>query len=419
MQLSSKFTELKSLPKGWDVVELGQIGTISKGSGIKNEQIRKNGIPCITYGDIYTKYNISTKILNSFIDKSICNEAKKIKKNDILFAGSGETAEEIGKTVVYLGDEKAYAGGDIIILTPKDDVDSYYVSIFLNSEMGIYQKSRMGEGYSVVHIYPEEIKKIKLVFPPLPEQKAISEILSTLDSAIEKTEQLIRLKEEYKKGIIRTLLEGKMRMQNHCLKKWKKQVIGDFIVERNERTTINNQFNIITSARSGIHLQQDYFDRQVASSNNIGYKIIKNGDFTYRSMSDDRKFYFNHYVLPKVGMVSPAYEVFYFKNMNSIYAKYLLNSDIFYRELLKDIQGGTRVSVKLESLKKVFLKIPDLDEQNDIAEVLTQFEEELRLLKQKLALLQTQKKGLMQQLLTGKIRVKIPSSQKSTLADER
>lgn len=111
--------EIGTIPQEWKVSRLDEIGTFKKGKGIARKDLIREGIPCVLYGEIYTKYHYFTDKLSSFISKEIADRSEKIKNGDLLFAGSGETAEEIGKSFVYLGNEDAYAGGDIIIMSPQ------------------------------------------------------------------------------------------------------------------------------------------------------------------------------------------------------------------------------------------------------------------------------------------------------------
>ncbi len=198
------------LPEGWKNKTLGSFGLFSKGKGISNSEKRGTGFPCITYGEIYTRHEFVIKEFHSFIDKDTAQKSQRIQKGDIIFAGSGETLDEIGKCVAYTQDEEAYAGGDIIIFRPKG-VDSVYVSYLLNSDLLIRQKRKLGQGYSVVHIYSSGLKILHVPLPSLPEQTRIASVLSTCDREIE----LLRRKEialrEQKKGLMQKLLTGKVR----------------------------------------------------------------------------------------------------------------------------------------------------------------------------------------------------------------
>ncbi len=122
----------KNIPNGWEDVKLKNIGEFSKGFGISKSELSDKGYNAVRYGELYTRHNIYIKKIYSFISDEILNNAKRIKYGDILFAGSGETIDEIGKSAVYLLKDVCYAGGDIIIFSPKKQ-NSLFLAFLLNS----------------------------------------------------------------------------------------------------------------------------------------------------------------------------------------------------------------------------------------------------------------------------------------------
>ncbi len=201
-----------AMPSDWKVKSLKQLGSFSKGKGILKSQLSENGYPCVRYGEIYTTHHYVINEFKSFVNEEISKESVEIKKGDILFAGSGETIDEIGKSVAYMGDEKAFAGGDVIILSTKENINAECVSYALETDIARKQKRRLGQGQQVVHIYPSDLSKINILIPPLPEQRAIAKALSLMDSAINQNNQLIAQKELRKKWLMQNLLTGKKRL---------------------------------------------------------------------------------------------------------------------------------------------------------------------------------------------------------------
>src|SRR5690606_2069948 len=132
-----------------------------------------------------------------------------LKKGDLLFAGSGETKEEIGKSVAFVSDELAFVGGDIVILSPNKDGLSSFLGYLLNSKVIQKQKAANAQGDAVVHIYSSSLKDIQIPLPPLPEQEAIAGALSDADAWIESLEQLIAKKRLIKQGAMQELLTPK------------------------------------------------------------------------------------------------------------------------------------------------------------------------------------------------------------------
>ncbi|MCA6416653.1 MAG: restriction endonuclease subunit S, partial [Cytophagales bacterium] len=222
-----KQTKLGRIPMEWEVRKLGDLGGFLKGKGILKEQLSEKGLPCIRYGEIYTIHDFVIKEFHSFISKEVAKESQPIFHNDILFAGSGETLEDIGKAVAYIGKEEAYAGGDVVILRTGKKNHSEYLSYVLNTDTANRQKRKLGQGHSVVHIYASDLADLIVPVPPLPEQQKIARILSTWDKAIEKTELLIAQKQQLKKGLMQQLLTGKVRFKEFVKsKKMKKTRLG-------------------------------------------------------------------------------------------------------------------------------------------------------------------------------------------------
>ncbi len=221
------------LPNGWKKVRLSELGTFSKGSGIKRDEANSGSIPAIRYGEIYTAHNDYIKQFQSFISENVAKEATLLKNGDLLFSCSGETKEDIGKCVAFVSNERAYAGGDIIILSPTVPCDSKYIGFLCNSSFVNKQRYSFAQGDSIVHISSESIGKIEIPFPPLNEQKKIAATLSVWDSAIEKMEKLIDAKEDQKKSLIWKLIESNDKRKIKLGKvvvdknKWRKSKLSD------------------------------------------------------------------------------------------------------------------------------------------------------------------------------------------------
>ncbi|MBZ7950489.1 restriction endonuclease subunit S [Campylobacter sp. LH-2024] len=207
---------LGEIPEHWEMVRLANFGIFLKGNGISRQDLIEDGEPAIHYGDIYTKYEISTTALKSRISTETAQNITSIHNGDILFAGSGETKEDIGKNIVYLGKEKAFAGGDVIIFRQKKN-NALFLSYALNTK---YVKSLKGidsKGEIIVHIYASNLKDIKIPIPPLKEQEQIANFLDEkcekIDSLITKIKKQIELIKEYKTTLINEAVCGRMDLK--------------------------------------------------------------------------------------------------------------------------------------------------------------------------------------------------------------
>ena len=195
----------------WKEVRLRDIGAFFKGNGVPKNSIICEGHKCLTYGDLYTKYDYVISDVKSFIDDSTANISTRILYGDICFAGSGETKEDIGKCAAFIDDDYGYAGGDIIVFRA-NATNPITLSYILNSDYVIRQKSNMGQGHSVVHIYPYQLEKIKLKLPPQKEQDAIASILLEADKEIDLAKEKLASLQSQKRGLMQQLLTGKKRV---------------------------------------------------------------------------------------------------------------------------------------------------------------------------------------------------------------
>lgn len=148
--------------------------------------------------------------------------------------------------------------------------------------------------------------------------------------------------------------------------------LESFLQEVSEKTTKNNQYPILTSSKAGLYLQSDYFNKQVASKDNTGYKIIRRGQFTYRAMSDTGEFFPNMLDCADIGIVSPAYPVFEIVKPVVIpeFLKYYFKSNGFQQSISSFAQGSTRTSVKYDKLKTVTINLPEIEVQRKSVEIL-------------------------------------------------
>ena len=163
-----------------EIVKLKDIATeMYRGNGIKSEEVRETGIPCVRYGEIYTEYGISFEETKSYTDENLITNKKYIEYGDILFAITGESVEEIGKSTAYIGKEKCLVGGDILVMKHKQD--PVYLSYVLSTENAQKQKSKGKIKSKVVHTNATDIGEIEIPLPPLEVQKRIVEVLDNFE----------------------------------------------------------------------------------------------------------------------------------------------------------------------------------------------------------------------------------------------
>ena len=195
-----------SVPTHWEILSLGQVGTLTKGNGGNKEDELPTGMPCVRYGDLYTTHKYFIENARSFISPEVADQYTKIKFGDVLFAASGETADEIGKSAVNLLRGPAYCGGDVILFRPHGHLIPRYTGYMMDCEPIVHQKATMGRGFTVYHVYGKQLKYLRIPIPPREEQVAIVRFLDHADAQIQRyiagKERLIALLEEQRQALI-------------------------------------------------------------------------------------------------------------------------------------------------------------------------------------------------------------------------
>ncbi len=202
-----------------NTVRLKRLGEFEKGGGFsKDNLVGSNGYPAILYGDIYTQYTYSTSIINHYIDKNAYAAAVKIRKRDIVFAGTGETKDEIGKPILFYGDDIVAAGGDVIIFHPNKSINEEYLLFQLYSQSSLRFRYIHGKGDIIVHIYPKDLGDTLIPIIKKSNQnqaaKDIKAIILNTDKGIHSLEKEISVLREYKVRIVSDVTTGKIDVRS-------------------------------------------------------------------------------------------------------------------------------------------------------------------------------------------------------------
>ena len=197
---------LGEVPAHWDLRTVGALGSLFKGNGGNKRDEVTAGIPCVRYGDLYTQHEFFITRSKGFISEERAGAYTPIRYGDLLFAASGETIEDIGRSAVNLIESEARCGGDVLVLRPQVPIMPRYLGYAADSAASRIQKACMGRGFTVVHIYGGELKRLLLPLPPLPEQAAIVHFLDHADRRIRcyirAKQKAIKLLEEHERAVI-------------------------------------------------------------------------------------------------------------------------------------------------------------------------------------------------------------------------
>ena len=412
-----KMTELGPIPKDWEVKRLGEIGTFSKGSGISRDQAHTGWLPCIRYGEIYTDHNDWIRDFKSHITSEIAAGAKLLNAGDILFAGSGETKEEIGKAVAYLGGEKnAYCGGDILVLSPHSEHSSKYLGYVLNSRPVVVQKASRGQGDAVVHIKADSLAEVSAPIPPLPEQRKIAAALSDVDEMIAASERLIEKKRKIKTGAMQRLLTGKTRLPGFK-GAWVEKRLGDVCATfvsgatpcRGVKSYWGGHIRWITSGELNYNViyetNEHITPKGVRETNLI---VHKPGTLLIAMTGMEAEGTRGRCAI--VGAPSTTNQSCLALNGTDRCDALFLYWYYVYKG--KDLaltfcQGTKQQSYTADIVRRLPVVLPPtLAEQKAIAKVLGDMDAEIAALEAELAKTRQLKQGMMQELLTGKVRLR-------------
>lgn len=202
--------EMLTPKDGWKMKTLGELSTdMYRGSGITRDQIREEGVSCVRYGEIYTTYNYWFEDCASHTDSSLIKSPKYFEHGDILFTITGESVEDIAKSVAYLGNEKCLAGGDIVVMKHKQDAK--YLSYALSTPDAIKQKGFGKTKLKVVHSNVPSIKSIVVPIPSMEVQKAIAATLDNIQDKITVLQsnynQTLTLCNDLKQALLKSIFE--------------------------------------------------------------------------------------------------------------------------------------------------------------------------------------------------------------------
>jgi type I restriction enzyme S subunit len=408
-----KESKVGLIPTDWSVAVIGEVASlVANGFVGTATPYHTNDDVGITY---LQGYNVRSNRIDLTNVTRVTREFSARQKKSILQEGDMLTVQSghIGTSAI-VPQELAGANCHAVIITRffKDKVDPHFVAYYFNSTVGRSRLRVLEVGSSVLHILTKDLRKFRIPLPPLPEQRKITEILSTWDQAIALTERRIEAARQRKKGLMQCLLTGRVRFPEFAGEEWREAQLGEFFREFTKRNKSNEDLTVLScSTIYGIVPQMQVFSRRIASENIERYKVVERGDLIYDPMLLwDASIGFLEVV--ERGVVSPAYSTFKFREENGVreYSKYLIKTH-YLREHYKFISQGTNVrrrKAPVEAFLRLKVKVPSTkEEQEKIAAVLQACDREIDLLIQKRDALQRQKKGLMQRLLTGRVRVEV------------
>ena len=378
-----KATSLGIIPQDWEVKRLEDIAQCFSGGTPKagNNEYYGGNIPFIRSGEIHQKY---TALFLSELGLTE-SSAKMVQKGDLLMALYGANSGDSAVSQINGAINQA-----ILCIRPHNVLVSFLCSFLeLNKDLYIAKYLQGGQG----NLSGEIVLNYKILVPPLAEQQKIAEVLGTWDKAIEKQTQLIKKLELRKKGLMQQLLTTKRRLPGFS-DPWKEVRLGEISKigtgnKNNEDKVVNGKYPFFVRSSNVERINSYSYD---------GEAILIPGEGKIGGII--------HYVNGKFDYHQRVYKISNFSNCLGKYLYYYLMC-FFGKQATNNSVKACVDSLRLSTFTNMKILYPSFEEQTAIAEALTAADREIELAQQKFELLRQQKRGLMQQLLTGKKRVKI------------
>lgn len=421
-----KNTPIGPIPSDWEVKKLGEIGEFKNGIN-KDKNDFGYGYPMVNLMDIFG-INIlnNTSTLASLVNASNGDlENYNLKKGDVIFVRSSVKPTGVGLTTLINNDfENVVYSGFLIrfrtklnFLSDSYKIHCFYAEYFRNN---LISKSTISANTNINQV---ALSSLYIALPPLPEQQKIAEVLSTWDKAIQETYAIIKKLEQRNKALAFSLLTGRERIKNKRITKYHKTNLGSkfpidweiktvkkIFKERKEKSNDQLKYPLYSlTIEKGLTEKTDRYERSflLKDQESNEYKLIYPNDILFNPMNL-RFGAIAKSNIDEVVSVSAYYNSIYKidENVNLDYYTNLFKTDLFIN-LYDRIAIGSLLEKKrvhLSNFLELEIPFPPIEEQNAIAAILNTANDELKQYQKKLETLKLQKKGLMQQLLTGKVR---------------
>jgi len=419
------------VPDGWEEGKVSDlVKSLDAGVSVNSEDKRPERgqysvlkTSCVSAG-IFNK-NERKVVLDV---NEIARLRESVKGNTIIISRMNTPALVGANAYVAESLENTYLPDRLWQIKPrKNSINMLWFGLWLGSKHTRYLLSNLATGTSgtMKNITKPDVLSIRINIPPLPEQQKIAQILSTWDKAIEKLESLIAVKQKRKKALMQQLLTGKKRFAGFG-GEWMESKLGDIsfkvtdgvhatpvyqengipFISTNNLVPFGNKFNFDSYTK--FVSKNDHFELVKRCKPETGDLLVSKCGTIGRTQLIRQAIEFSIFVGLALVKINPL-------KINPEFLEQLMNSAFYQRQMLSLAPGGTRATLTIGGLKELKLYMPtEIEEQKKIASVLSSADKEIETHQKQLSAVKQQKKGLMQQLLTGKKRVKLDESEQLT-----
>lgn len=396
-----KQTEIGVIPEDWEIHTIGDSMRLTNGRAFRPEDWVERGLPIIRIQNL----NDTDSAFNYF--SGPVEDRHLIEAGDLLFAWSGTTGISFGARVWH-GPTSVLNQHIFKVMPNHRKLTPAYALLVLRKVQEHIEKQAHGFKASFVHVKKSDLVRVQLPVPPTKtEQETIAKALRDADALIESLEQLLTKRRQLKQGAMHDLLTGKKRLPGFS-GEWKVKRIAEIAFPSAEKNGAGASFPVLTcSKHSGFVDSLGYFKSQVFSRDTSGYRVIRRGQIGYPA---------NHVEEGSIGLqdlydvalVSPIYVVFSVNtNVSSYFLHRLLKLDS-YRQTFKTATTSSvdrRGSLRWPAFSQITVSLPQIEEQTAIAAILADMDAEIVAQDARLTKVLQLKQGMMQELLTGRIRL--------------
>ena len=404
--MNRKVAQDEALPLGWRKARLHEVASVKTGPfGTQLHQhdyVQSNGTPIITVEHLSDRGLIHNNLpLVSDPDKQRLNQYL-VREGDIVFSRVGS----VDRSALVKKDEDGWLfSGRLLRLRPrKDDVHSPYLNYFFHTKKFRHHMRSIAVGGIMPSINTSLLSNVIVQFPPLPEQKAIASLLETWDTAIEKMEDLIATKEKHFKWLLKTLIGDE---QNHP--EWRKVILGEIGVihsggtpSTRDKRNWNGDISWLTPSEV-TKLSDKYInstERRITQKGLSSTTLLPENCLIVCTRATIGDCCIN--TVPMA--INQGFKCIQPNKLYSVtflyYAFQLLRA-----KLVRLSCGNTFGEVSKKDFANILISVPSLLEQRNIAAFLNAAQRETTALKQLAEQYRRQKRGLMQKLLTGKLKI--------------
>lgn len=399
-----KDSSLGIIPKEWEVKRLGEVCDYVDYRG-KSPNKTSEGIFLVT----------AKNIRNGFIDYEISKEYIPVEEYaETMRRGKAQIGDVLITTEAPLGHVAQIDNPNIALAQRvikyrgKEKIYNTFLKYYLMSEQFQSILIANATGSTALGIQGSRLHQLPIIIPTLKEQERLCDILQLWDTTIEKQSELIEKLTLRKRALMQKLLTGKKRLPGFS-GKWKRMTIKEFAKEVSIKNVKSEDYIVLSCTKyDGLVPSLEYFGKQIYSNDLRNYKIVPRNHFVYATnhIEEGSIGYQANY---DKGLISPMYTVFYTDEniVDDSFLFAILKSHhlIYLYQSMMEGSINRRGGLRWDSFSTIKIDLPPLNEQKAISAFLKDLDKEIELANEKLAKLKSQKRGLMQQLLTGKKRI--------------